>query len=132
VRIIAKPRIESFWKTRTSDRTIAERDLLAWYRLALEADWDNWGSLKQTFGTADQVGNCVAFDVGNNRYRLIGRMNYKRGIIYILKVMDHAEYDKKRWVDTCGCHMPPPKKPPAAKKASSMGSPEPRGRKGGK
>lgn len=31
---------------------------------------------KQTFGSADQVGNCVVFDVGSNRYRLIGRVLY--------------------------------------------------------
>jgi len=52
----------------------------------------------------------VVFDVGNNRYRLIGRVNYARGIVYVLKVMDHAEYDKNRWPDDCGCHKPPPKK----------------------
>jgi mRNA interferase HigB len=132
VRIIARPRIEGFWRSRKSDRAIAERDLLAWYRAARKADWDNWGSLKQTFGSADQVGNCVVFDVGNNRYRLIGRVNYRRGVIYVLKVMDHAEYDRKAWVDACGCHKPPPQKPPAAKEASPEGSPAPRARRGGK
>jgi hypothetical protein len=50
------------------------------------------------------------FDVGNNRYRLIGRLNYRAGIVYVLKVMDHKEYDKKRWVDDCGCRRPPPKR----------------------
>jgi hypothetical protein len=54
-------------------------------------------------------------EVGNNRYRLIGRVFYARdrhseGIIYILRVMDHAEYDKKRWIDDCGCRKPQPKK----------------------
>ena len=29
-------------------------------------------ALKQTFESADQVGNCVVFDVGNNRFRLFG------------------------------------------------------------
>jgi mRNA interferase HigB len=57
------------------------------------------------------------FDVGNNRYRLIGRVfyvtaRYPTGRIYVLKVMDHAEYDKNRWIEDCGCRKPPPKKPP--------------------
>ena len=56
------------------------------------------------------MGNCVVFDVGNNRYRLIGRVNYARGIVYVLTVMDHAEYDKGRWIGDCGCHEPPPKR----------------------
>ncbi len=81
-------------------------------------NWASFGALKQTFGRADQVDNCVVFDVGGNRFRLIGRVNYPTGIIYVLAAMDHAEYDTKRWVNDCGCHEPPPKKPTGAKKAS--------------
>jgi mRNA interferase HigB len=118
VRIITKKRLESFWKSRKHDSAIAERDFSAWIKLAKNANWANFGALKQTFGTADQVGNCVVFDVSGNRFRLIGRVNYPAGIIYVLAAMDHAEYDTKRWVNDCGCHEPPPKKPTAAKKAS--------------
>jgi mRNA interferase HigB len=81
-----------------------------WRRLAENADWPNFGAMKRTFRSADLVGNCVVFDVGNNRYRLIGRVNYTRGIVYVLKVMDHDEYDEGRWIDDCGCHNPPPRK----------------------
>jgi mRNA interferase HigB len=101
-------------------------------KLARNAEWANFGVLKQTFGTADQVGNCVVFDVGNNRYRLIGRVNYRKGIVYILRPMDHTEYDRGRWVDDCGCHKPPPAKPAMVKKASPKGKPGPPGPNGGK
>jgi mRNA interferase HigB len=110
VRVIAEKRLRQFWNSRKADSKIAERDLLAWYRMAKGDKWAHFGSLKQTFGSADQVGNCVVFDVGNNRFRLIGRVNYARGIIFVLKVMDHAEYDKRLWIDACGCHRAPPKK----------------------
>jgi mRNA interferase HigB len=112
VRIIAKSRLRAFWESRTHDRKDAERYLSAWYKIAEDAAWANFGALKQTFGSADQVGNCVVFDVGNNRYRLIGRVSYcDNGRMYVLKVMDHKEYDKKLWVETCGCHKPkPPRK----------------------
>jgi mRNA interferase HigB len=113
VRVISKSRLRQFWESRKVDARIAERDLSAWYKPATKAEWANFGALRQTFGSADQVGNCVVFDVGNNRFRLIGRVNYARGIIYVLKVMDHSEYDKNRWVNECGCHKPPPKKPPS-------------------
>jgi mRNA-degrading endonuclease HigB of HigAB toxin-antitoxin module len=73
------------------------------------ANWKEFKSLKQTFGSADQVGNCVAFDVGNNRYRLIGRISYRYGMLYVLKVMDHKEYDKGLRIERCGCNTPPPK-----------------------
>jgi mRNA interferase HigB len=111
VRIISKRRLREFWKARKHDAKRAEEDLSTWHKLAKSADWDNFGSLRQTFGSADQVGNCVVFDVGNNRFRLIGRINYRKGIIYVLRVMDHKEYDKEGWIDDCGCYRPPPKKP---------------------
>ncbi len=108
MRVIAKSRLREFWESRKSDSEIAERDLSVWYKLAMSAEWENFADLKQTFGSADLVGNCTVFDVGNNRFRLIGRVNFVKGIVYVLKVMDHDEYDKDRWVDDCGCHLPPP------------------------
>ena len=113
MRIISKSRLAAFWEGRKADSAVAERDLIAWYKLTEGASWGNFGQLKQTFGSADQVGNCVVFDVGNNRFRLIGRVNYRRGIIYVLDVMDHRRYDRKRWIDDCGCRRPPPKPPSA-------------------
>lgn len=126
MRVIAKPRLKAFWSSRKHDSATAERDLGAWYKLATHADWPNFGALKQTFGSADRVGSCVVFDVGNNRYRLICRVNFKTGVIYVLEPMDHAEYDKMLWVGRCGCHEPPPKKPPAARNVAPKGEPVPR------
>jgi mRNA interferase HigB len=100
--------------------------LVTWHKLTRAAAWGNFAALKQTFGSADQVGNCVVFDAGNNRYRVIGRVNFTRGIVYVLKAMDHEEYDRKLWVGQCACHKPPPKKASPTQKSG------PRGRKGGK
>jgi mRNA interferase HigB len=81
VRIISRRRLREFWESRKHDAGRAERDLLAWYKPAKHALWPTFAALRQTFGSADQVGNCVVFDVGNNRYRLIARINYLRGIV---------------------------------------------------
>jgi hypothetical protein len=35
--------------------------------------------------------------------------------------MDHQEYDKGSWVDDCGCHEPPPKKPAIATNSATEG-----------
>jgi mRNA interferase HigB len=110
LRVISKSALRDFWESRKNDSVIAERSLSAWYKLAKDADWSNFAEMKQVFGSADQVGDCVVFDVGNNRFRLIGRVRYQSGKIYILKVMDHQEYDENRWRDECGCHRAPPKK----------------------
>ncbi|SIO59932.1 mRNA interferase HigB [Singulisphaera sp. GP187] len=132
MRIISKKRLQQFWESRKVDSEIAERDFSAWYKLAINTDWANFGALKQTFGTADQVGNCVVFDVGNNRFRLIGRVNYVQGIVYVLKAMDHREYDKKVWIANCGCNSPPPKPPSKLKKERPKDTPPARGQKKGK
>src|SRR5262245_34200899 len=117
--IISRSRLRKFWESRKHDSAIAERDLATWYKIAKKKEWANFAALKQTFGTADQVGNCVVFDVGNNRFRLIARVLYPFGPLYVLKVMDHAEYDKSRWPDDCGCYNPPPRRMPVTKKASA-------------
>lgn len=121
MRYIAQPRLDAFIGSRINrqESEIARRDLAVWSKLVRAANWSNFAGLKQTFGSADQVGNCVVFDVGNNRYRLIGRINYSKGIVYILKVMDHGEYDKRKWPDECGCFQPPPKNPPPKAAAKS-------------
>jgi len=122
--------LQDFWRSRKKDSQITERDFSAWYKLAKNADWANFGALKQTFGTADLVGNCVVFDVGNNRFRLVCRVNYAKGIIYVLKPMDHEEYDRTPWADACGCHKPPPKKAAEESPSKREASSSPRGRKG--
>ena len=127
MRVIAKSHLRRFWESRREDSDVAERDLSTWYKLAEHADWANFGALKQTFGSVDQVGNGVVFDVGNHRFRLIGRVFYDAGKLYVLKVMDHQDYEKNRWVDECGCHEPPPKGAPQAKTSPSRG----RRRRGG-
>jgi mRNA interferase HigB len=108
MRVISRSRLRSFWET-WRNRADAERALSAWYKIASKAEWANFAGLKQTVGSADQVGNCVVFDIGNNRYRLIGRVLYPHKL-YVLRVMDHEEYDRVPWASQCGCHSPPPKR----------------------
>ena len=122
MRVISRRRLREFWQSRKHDGALAQKDLTTWHKLAKNAQWAHFGALRQTFGSADQVGNCIVFDVGNNRFRLIGRVNYRKGIIYVLREMDHVEYDRQSWVDDCGCHEPPPRKPIAPLKPPKRSS----------
>ena len=117
MRIISRRRLIQFWDARKHDSPLAQRSLLAWEKITKACSWSDWTALKQTFGTADRVGNCSVFDVVNNHFRLIARINFRTKIVYVLKIMDHAEYDQTRWEDQCGCHQPPPrlKKPQGEK-----------------
>jgi hypothetical protein len=69
--------------------------------------------------------------VGNNRFRLIGPVNFHKGILYVLKAMDHSEYDRGLWVTDCGCHEPRLKKTAVVKKSPMKKSPTRFDRKGG-
>ena len=115
MRVISKKALREFWEDPKRPPN-AQTLLSAWYKIVLDATWSTFGELRQMFNSADQVGNCVVFDVGHNRFRVIGRVlyadeeNYLPGVVYILRVMDHKEYDENAWPGQCGCHEPPPKK----------------------
>ncbi|WP_414529831.1 type II toxin-antitoxin system HigB family toxin [Nodularia chucula] len=53
--------------------------------------------LRQTFSSADQVGNFTVFNIGGNNYRLITLVDYKFQKVFIRHVLTHAEYDKEDW-----------------------------------
>ena len=62
------------------------------------------------------MGDCIVFNIGGNKYRLITRIRYATQKVFVLKVMTHSEYDKYKWKDECGCFQLPssPKKKQAA------------------
>ena len=112
MRIISPAKLRQFWE---SDKD-AEKPLRAWMKAVKIADWRNWADVKTTFGSAGPVGSCVVFNIGNNRWRLIARVNYRMGFVYTLMVLTHKDYDRKDprnkrrslWENECGCHRPPP------------------------
>lgn len=103
MRVISKKALSDFWKT--PDYDDSEQPLRAWYKIVndRELSWTFWGDLKATFGSADKVGDCVVFDIGGNKYRLIAKIRYKYGRVYVRKVMVYKEYDSGKWKDACGC-----------------------------
>ena len=83
----------------------------AWYTHVNHKNvaWQSWADLKATFRNASVVGNCVVFNIGGNKYRLVTRPLYRSQKVFVLKVMTHAEYDLDRWKDDCGCFAAPAK-----------------------
>jgi mRNA interferase HigB len=76
------------------DALVARKAILEWYATASNAEWRNFGDLKATFNSADYVGDGkVVFDVGGNKYRIVGLVGFRTGRIFILFVGTHAEYD---------------------------------------
>jgi mRNA interferase HigB len=67
------------------------------------------GAVKASFASASIVGDCIVFNVGGNKYRLISRIRYGPQKVFVLKVMTHGEYDEGKWKSECGCFEPPPR-----------------------
>jgi len=59
--------------------------------------FENFIDLKRLFGSADYVKPYVVFNIGGNKYRLIGLVDYELGMVSIEHVLTHAEYDRGRW-----------------------------------
>jgi mRNA interferase HigB len=74
-----------------------EGPLDAWFRIAKKATWKNLADVRQTFATADAVGDWTIFNIKGNQYRLIAEINCTFRRIYFRHVLTHAEYDLGRW-----------------------------------
>lgn len=68
-----------------------------WYNVARRANWRNFADVRATFGSADQVGHFVVFNIGGNKYRLVVRIYDKDAVILIRHVLTHKEYDGGGW-----------------------------------
>ena len=91
-------------------RQDANGALQAWYtHLSQKAvAWHSWGDVRAAFATASLVGNCVVFNIGGNKFRLVTRVLYPSQKVFVLKVMTHEEYDDDQWKADCGCFAAPP------------------------
>lgn len=109
MRVISKSRLRQFWQQ--PGHADSEGPLRAWYTHVgnKTVAWHSWGDVKATFATASLVGNCVVFNIGGNKYRLVTRVLYVSQKVFILRMMTHAQYDNEPWQDDCGCFQSPPK-----------------------
>ncbi|MEH1949876.1 MAG: type II toxin-antitoxin system HigB family toxin [Nostoc sp.] len=91
--IISRARLVEFWEKHSN----AQTSLRLWYKLTSVAEWQNLVELRQTFPSADQVGNFTVFNISGNNYRLITLVDYKCQKVFIRHILTHAEYDKDEW-----------------------------------
>ncbi len=72
----------------------AEAALEEWYHHVAAADWANGAAVRQSFNSADYVGNeRFVFNIRGNHYRLIASINFSVRTIYIKFIGTHREYD---------------------------------------
>jgi len=89
--VITKATLISFYES----ETMAKEPLLLWYNVTKQSDWKDFHSMKQTFNSADRVGNDrYAFNVGGNKYRIVAMIHFNKRTVYLRFVGTHKQYDK--------------------------------------
>ena len=91
MRVIAKRTLRDFW-TKHPD---CEQQLKSWYQEAESAAWKGPNDIKRDYPSASVLeNNRVIFNIKGNHYRLIVRINYAYGMLWIRFIGTHAQYDK--------------------------------------
>jgi mRNA interferase HigB len=90
LRVISQAKLRDFWKS----HPLTEEPLSSWYKTVKKANWNGPNDIRRTYSTADPIGGeYVVFNILRNDYRLVVKVNYSRGIVYIWDVLTHREYD---------------------------------------
>lgn len=91
MRVIAKRTLREFWEKHRD----CEQQLKSWFREAEQVEWDNPNEILAEYPNARIIENNRAIiNIKGNRYRLIIKINFKFGMVWIRFIGTHAEYDK--------------------------------------
>ena len=82
-------------KVKLARYKIAESQIEAWINDFQTNNYTTPNAIKAKYSSADFVGNnTVIFNIKGNDYRLIVRIRYQFGRVYIIWFGTHTEYDK--------------------------------------
>jgi len=91
MRIFSRKALVEYW-TKHSDTTDA---LKAWFFEAEKTHWKSPDEIKKRYPHARILpDNRVVFNIKGNNYRLVVKINYDYGQVFIRFIGTHAEYDK--------------------------------------
>jgi mRNA interferase HigB len=80
--------------------------LKVWHKISMRATWRDIVEVRNVYPHADAVGKCTLFNIGGNDFRLVVKIEFEAQVIYVKKVMTHAEYSRKNgklWQRSCDC-----------------------------
>ena len=91
MRVVAKKTLRDFWESHAD----CEQQLKCWFDEAENADWKSPQDIKHDYSSASIIANNrVVFNIKDNSYRLIVKINYGYGILWIRFIGTHADYSK--------------------------------------
>jgi len=93
MRIISRKALREFWEQIGYEDS--EQPLKAWFDEAKQANWETPNQIKAQYKSASILKESrVVFNIHGNKYRLIVKINYDFGYIFIRFVGTHKQYDK--------------------------------------
>ena len=91
--VISRKALADFWSVHPP----AQGPMTAWFKVVEGATFRNFAAVRETFNSADKVGDFTVFNVGGEGYRVVAAIHFNRQKLYIRHVFTHAEYE--RWSD---------------------------------
>lgn len=96
-RIISPRRLREYAAIHPEARAALDR----WERVVNAADWKTPVDVKSTFNDVDPVtvksGRTVFVFNMTRAHRLIAAIHFNTGMVFVLHVMNHKEYDRASW-----------------------------------
>ena len=98
MRITSPKKIKDFMALHANARGPLED----WLTIAKTAAWGSLADLRKDCPKSDAVPmksgrTATIVNVGGNSFRLALDIHYNTGVVYVRRVMTHAEYDKNAW-----------------------------------
>jgi mRNA interferase HigB len=98
MRIVSQKRLREYGQKHPQLRAA----LTHWRDTVEEANWSDVHDVRRTFRDADPVKvasrNTVwVFNIKS--HRMVAAVHFNRAVVYMLRLMKHAEYDRGKWKD---------------------------------
>lgn len=91
MRVLSKSTLKHFW----TNHKDCEEQLKSWYKEATQAQWKGPKDIKNGYPSASILPeNRVVFNIKGNHYRLVVKINYDYGLVWIRFIGTHGQYDK--------------------------------------
>ena len=91
MRIISRKTLIKYWENNPE----AEQPLKSWNDEVANASWSSPNELKEQFHNSSVIAaKRVVFNIHGNKYRLVVDIEYRIGIVFIVWIGTHEEYNR--------------------------------------
>lgn len=94
--LISFKKLREYFTKESNSKTALED----WFKRTKKAEWESFADLKNTFNSADNVGNGrFVFNIKRNHYRIVAIVRFKFKEVLIRWVGNHRDYNKLKNID---------------------------------